>query len=635
MNKPSRHEIEKSLLDSKRETPKRVDRSRELTTNDSTRRQSRIIGGNLDGVRRHVPKKSYAGWILAAALVLFSGLIFIIPELLNDDAPKISQNKKESPDNDLYTNRIEENTEQLTPELDKNGFTVAQDRDRVAEYREEELKQQKLNKLKAKADSSIISGNYTQPADNNALLFYKEMLSIDSNNVVATDGISYMLTRLFVNGSKELETDEITAAKQTLATITEIDNESEEYFDLAEAIVNYEEAAEKKIRDKQIVTLFKQADTAYAAKDFIAPTNENAVFYYRQVLELEPENEKARKGIEDISQQYADLTEKHINNRDWVRAESTIKDLKVASKDSVLASFLTKRLSEAKLQPEPTPELDSNEVNSSTSQNSSSAEQTSSQDSQSNDNATENRSTIFSRQGEPAPIQDQSFASENLPERESYKTEVPVSDSLNPNATNDSTNNDISNNINTNTNTNSNTRTDSVANIPNNISSQQDEQALNTGLQAYYSGEYVTAFSSLAPLAERSNTRAQIRVGYMYQFGRGVAQDQTLGSQYLRTALPDLIRLANSNQSWAQSDLGSLYEDGIIVTRSYPEALNWYRKAAAQNYSGAQTNLGNMYFFGKGVEQSQEEAIKWYRLAALGGDAIAKQNLIQLGAVSF
>ena len=42
-----------------------------------------------------------------------------------------------------------------------------------------------------------------------------------------------------------------------------------------------------------------------------------------------------------------------------------------------------------------------------------------------------------------------------------------------------------------------------------------------------------------------------------------------------------------------------------------------------------------MYFFGKGVEQNQEEAIKWYRLAALGGDAIAKQNLIQLDAVNF
>ena len=96
-----------------------------------------------------------------------------------------------------------------------------------------------------------------------------------------------------------------------------------------------------------------------------------------------------------------------------------------------------------------------------------------------------------------------------------------------------------------------------------------------------------------------------------------------------------MINRAQKNQSWAQSDLGSLYEDGIIVTRSYSEALNWYRKAAAQNYAGAQTNLGNMYFFGKGVEQNQEEAIKWYRLAALGGDAIAKQNLIQLDAVNF
>jgi len=622
MNRPSRNEIEKSLSSAKREEPIQVERSTvDLPTKDS-QRQSRIIGGNLEGVSRHIPKKNYTGWIVAACLILFSGLIFIIPEFFNQ-APKISQNKEGEITNDLYSQNIENNEGTPSTSNSENAFTVPDDRNRATEYRQTEILQQQLIDLKTKAGAAIAKGNYTKPPNDNALTYYQEMLTLDENNIAATDGINYMLNRLLTVGNQMLNNDDLDTAKEAQQSIAEIDIDSVEYFELNEAIVEYEAEQQKKALDAKISTLFKQAEQAVKKNNVISPKDQNAVFYYREVFKLDATNAKAREGLETIRQNYADLAEKQINDRDWNKAKTTINNLKQASEDSVLVTFLTKRLNKAQSTPE-TPNRENIVENTETSTQS----ETTVFPTLPANPRPESEPTIPQPNGNnsPAPITERSITPNDTTlaqrEREPIRSVAPVENALNPTPNNQP-------NSTTSVATNSQSTTNAVANT------NRDQQQLSTGLQAYYSGEYITAFSNLAPLADNSNTRAQIRIGYMYQFGRGVAQDQALGAQYLRNALPDLINRAQKNQSWAQSDLGSLYEDGIIVTRSYSEALNWYRKAAAQNYAGAQTNLGNMYFFGKGVEQNQEEAIKWYRLAALGGDAIAKQNLIQLDAVNF
>ena len=639
MNRPSRNEIEQSLSDSIRETPIRVERSSlDLPTKDS-HRQSRVIGGNLDGVSRQVPKRNYTGWIIAACLVLFSGLIFVIPEFTNK-TPKITQNKPTTPASDLYNQNIEKSAENTSNGNSENSFTLPDDRNRAADYRQTELLQKKLLELKIKAEASIVKGDFTKPINDNALIYYQEMLALDSNNIAATDGINYMLNRLLTVGNEMLIANDVTTAKKALESLATIDIESIEYFDLTEAISAYEVKQKQQVINQKITALFKQADQATNKNNLVKPDKRNATFFYQEILKLDQKNSKARQGLETIRQNYADLAEQQINDRQWDKAEAAIENLKLASEDSVLTTFLNKRLDEAKSKPELTSEENIAENNSNSDQNETTVFAPFPNNSevisnQNNINPESQTSPIQSdRNNSPAPTTDLSVSTNDTTiaqrERDALRAVAPVSDALNPAppAQNNSQNIPAQDNPNS----------TAVANPPNvraAADTNQDQNQLTNGLQAYYNGEYITAFSNLAPLADKNITRAQIRIGYMYQFGRGVAQDQALGSQYLRTALPDLIKRAQQSQSWAQSDLGSLYEDGIIVTQSYDEALNWYRKAAAQNYAGAQTNLGNMYFFGKGVEQSQDEAIKWYRLAAIGGDAIAKQNLIQLEAVSF
>lgn len=154
-----------------------------------------------------------------------------------------------------------------------------------------------------------------------------------------------------------------------------------------------------------------------------------------------------------------------------------------------------------------------------------------------------------------------------------------------------------------------------------------DRQYLQRGLEAYYRGDYEVARSLLKPLADKGVSRAQLRLGYMHLLGRGVEKNRAMADQIIRAALPAVQRFANEGRAWAQSDIGSLYEDGLVLPQNLDEALFWYQSAARQGYAGAQTNLGVMYAEGKGVTRSNKTAIEWFKKAAAQGDIAAQKNL--------
>lgn len=72
---------------------------------------------------------------------------------------------------------------------------------------------------------------------------------------------------------------------------------------------------------------------------------------------------------------------------------------------------------------------------------------------------------------------------------------------------------------------------------------------------------------------------------------------------------------ANQDDTYAQVELGALYEAGFAHVRNYPEALRWYRSAAAQGDPNAQFKLGTMYEFGFGVKRDEVRALMWCELA--------------------
>ena len=61
--------------------------------------------------------------------------------------------------------------------------------------------------------------------------------------------------------------------------------------------------------------------------------------------------------------------------------------------------------------------------------------------------------------------------------------------------------------------------------------------------------------------------------------------------------------------------------------QDYPQALQWYRKAADQSHPLAQFNLGMMYAAGQGVPCDTAKSMEWMQKAADLGDAGAQHYL--------
>jgi clan AA aspartic protease (TIGR02281 family) len=110
---------------------------------------------------------------------------------------------------------------------------------------------------------------------------------------------------------------------------------------------------------------------------------------------------------------------------------------------------------------------------------------------------------------------------------------------------------------------------------------------LEDGYTAYQSGDYPAALQLFWKAASQGNAEAEYNVGFLYETGRGPAQN-------------------------------------------YREAIDWYRLAGTQGNAAAQTHLGLMYANGRGVAKDDKEAVRWLRLAAGQGYAEAKEALAQV-----
>ncbi len=97
-------------------------------------------------------------------------------------------------------------------------------------------------------------------------------------------------------------------------------------------------------------------------------------------------------------------------------------------------------------------------------------------------------------------------------------------------------------------------------------------------------------------------------------------------------ALSNYRRAVEAGHAAAMTGLGWMYEIGRGVAQDEREAVRWFRKAAAAGDPPGMNALGMMYEFGRGgLEKSRAKAIEWYRKAADAGNEYARDNLDRLG----
>lgn len=608
MNKPSRSEIEQAVASHKpadvAPPPPGFSGNKESPADQG--RAAKVLGGDIGGIRKKPRRQVGFIWWFTTALILLIGIVLLIPAPESDEQPNVANGPPAVEADPIYRDsRVDEPAAE--EEASAAAISNPEDVQRANEFRENERQTQAIAALSEKAKANIRKGEYTQPKGNNALLHYQQMLELDQNNSEAENGIAYITNRFFVLGSKQVEKGQLENARESLSNLFLVNKDSEQYGELANKIADLEVSLQVSPEEKKIMSLLEKAAAAIQKQRFTTPAGDNALTYYQQVLALDQNNAAAKQGMETIAGRYALQANEALQKNDIKLAEELVASMSAINPEHPGLDLLINRIkkiqdAEIALQ---------RDINQSTSNVGTEVVPETVQP------VTNNNTNVVQQQQQP-PVETINTGNElpQLPPSDIRIIQQPPTV-----AQTQPTPPTV-------------TQPDPIpAPEPRQPSAAEvaSKQKLDNGLAAYYAGDYDSAMTNLLPLAERGIARAQVRVGYMYYLGRGVEQNRQLAEQYLSKAMPAINAFAEDNRAWAQADLGSLFEDGIILKQNYDQAVSWYRKAAEQNYPGAQTNLGNMFYLGKGVDQDSEQAIEWYRRAAANGDAVAKRNLKSLG----
>lgn len=81
-------------------------------------------------------------------------------------------------------------------------------------------------------------------------------------------------------------------------------------------------------------------------------------------------------------------------------------------------------------------------------------------------------------------------------------------------------------------------------------------------------------------MAEQGDPYAQLYLGYMYDTGKGTAEDDVEAFKWYKKA-------ADYGLPAGQNSLGIMYEEGKVVARNYLAAYAFFYMAAVQSHEGA------------------------------------------------
>lgn len=155
-------------------------------------------------------------------------------------------------------------------------------------------KKRKIENLLVQAENYFKHRQLTTPAGKNALENFNQVLALDSKNRAAQKGRVRVADALADEARKRYQKGQLSAAVSTA--------------DRALAIVAGHEsasntrlkAASELARREKIATWFVNAEQRLNNGQYFSPENDSAYFYYQQILTLDPQNQRASRGQDQV-----------------------------------------------------------------------------------------------------------------------------------------------------------------------------------------------------------------------------------------------------------------------------------------------------------------------------------------------
>jgi len=200
-------------------------------------------------------------------------------------------------------------------------FSRPDDLARANAYRDAETLSQLSEPHLARAQIYLDQGHLISPPDANAFSEFKTVLKMNPDSTSAQHGLEKVTDGIIANIHQLAKGSDFSGARELLgqairtigdqppltAARSKID-EAEKSWEQKQALAKLEaEKAQREREQKQkIERLLAEASAAFDADHLRTPPEENALALYRAVLTLDPQNRRARNGIDRITGVYLD-----------------------------------------------------------------------------------------------------------------------------------------------------------------------------------------------------------------------------------------------------------------------------------------------------------------------------------------
>lgn len=147
-----------------------------------------------------------------------------------------------------------------------------------------------ITALLAAADQAVAAGQLFEPADGSALVLYRKVLDEDKTNRRARSGLAAVQDRLLADISVAFDSGDMDEAQRILQGLDKVPHEVARFAGLR-ARLNLA---------REVEPLLTQAADLLRQGKGMEPAGASALDVYRRVRELDPSNELAQQGLEQI-----------------------------------------------------------------------------------------------------------------------------------------------------------------------------------------------------------------------------------------------------------------------------------------------------------------------------------------------
>ncbi len=150
-----------------------------------------------------------------------------------------------------------------------------------------------------------------------------------------------------------------------------------------------------------------------------------------------------------------------------------------------------------------------------------------------------------------------------------------------------------------------------TANTPSKLSAAEQEQILKEADAAYDKENYARALELYQRLAAAGHAWAMKRLGLMYEYGHGVAEDYASAQRWYE-------KTGDAGDSAGYYLIGRLYKEGVGgIEKNWATAKRWFEKAGDAGDRDSYAVISRLYEQGgPGLEQDLVQACHYYQKAS-------------------